>query len=57
MQVGLVQWLRRRVPEAELVFFSSVPVRVAEQMGVPCLLSPDADLVIARTRETPKSTA
>ena len=57
MQVGLVQWLRRRVPEAELVFFSSVPLRVAEQMGVPCLLSPDADLVIARTRETPKSTA
>ncbi len=56
MQAGIVQWLRKRVPDGQLMFLSSSPQQVAEEMGAPCILSPDAELSTQWTRETPKST-
>ena len=56
MQAGLVNWLRKRVPDGELVFLSNAPEQVADEMGAPCIQSPDAELSTTWTRETPKST-
>jgi polysaccharide pyruvyl transferase WcaK-like protein len=56
MQSGLVQWVRRQAPAAEVLFFSSDPEPTERAFGVPCQLAADSELATPWTRETPGST-
>ena len=56
MQAGLVQWVQREAPGAEILFFSSAPEPTEKAMRVPCRLAADSELATPWTRETPTCT-
>jgi polysaccharide pyruvyl transferase WcaK-like protein len=56
MHAGLIEWLRRARPGLRPVFLSNNPDETTRVYGVESVLSPDASLAQAWTRETPVST-
>ncbi|MBP7949610.1 MAG: polysaccharide pyruvyl transferase family protein [Verrucomicrobiales bacterium] len=57
MQAGLIQWLQREVPGAEIRMLASNPDLTRQVLGVPAFPSPDSWLATPWTRETPTSTS